>query len=169
MGSSRSRGRKNLNSIFRQRVSDHFIQNWQQRLNESSRASFYRHICVFQFQPYLEKVVHKKFRNAISKLRLSSHRLHIESGRWNRPHPTPRENRLCSTCNTLEDEFHFIFECTLYNDERQFLIKPYYRRRNSMFKLIELFQSSNKNILSKLGNYIYKCFEKRTEVSLRRN
>ena len=156
-------------SIFRQRVSDHFIQNWQQRLNESSRASFYRHICVFQFQPYLEKVVHKKFRNAISKLRLSSHRLHIESGRWNRPHPTPRENRLCSTCNTLEDEFHFIFECTLYNDERQFLIKPYYRRRYSMFKLIELFQSSNKNILSKLGNYIYKCFEKRTEVSLRRN
>ena len=36
-------------SIFRQRVSDHFIQNWQQRLNESSRASFYRHLCVFNF------------------------------------------------------------------------------------------------------------------------
>ena len=36
-------------SIFRQRVSDHFNQNWQQRLNESSKASFYRHICVFNF------------------------------------------------------------------------------------------------------------------------
>ena len=113
--------------------------------------------------------MHKQFRNAISKQRLSSHRLHIESGSWNIPHPTPRENRLCSACNILEDEFYFMFECTLYNDERQCLIKPYYRRRYSMFKLIELFQSSNKNILAKLGNNIYKSFEKRTEVSLRRN
>ena len=70
-------------------------------------------------------------------------------------------------CNTVEDEF--IFECDLYKDERQLFVKPYYRRRHSMFKLIELFQSSNKSTLTKLGNYIYKCFEKRTHVSLRRN
>ena len=69
----------NFLSTFKQRVSDHFIQNWHQRLNESSRATFYRQICVFQFQPYLEKILHKKFRNALSKLRLSSHKLHIES------------------------------------------------------------------------------------------
>ena len=81
---------------------------------------------------------------------------HIESGHWNRPHPTPRENRLCSTCNILEDEFHFMFECTLYNYDKHFLIKPYYRRRYSMFKLIELFPSSNKTILTKLGISIYK-------------
>ena len=127
---------KNFLSLFKQRVNDHFIQNWHQRLNESSRALFYRQICIFQFQPYLEKVVHKKFRNAISKLRLSSHRLHIESGRWNRPQPTPRENRLCSICNVLEDEFHFVFKCSLYNDERQSFIKPCYLRRQSMFKFI---------------------------------
>ena len=158
----------NFISTFKQRVSDHFVQNWHQRLNESSRATFYRQICVFQFQPYLEKILHKKFRNALSKLRLSSHRLHIESGRWNRPHPTPRVNRICSTCNILEDEYHFIFECSLYEEERQLLIKPYYRRRYNMLKLIELFKSTNKNTLNKLGNYIYKCFEKRTTIALRR-
>ena len=56
-------------------------------------------------------------------------------------------------------------------DERQHFIKPYYRRRYSMFKLIELFHSSNKTTctLNKLGNYVYKCFEKRTEITLRRN
>ena len=55
----------------------------------------------------------------MSKLRLSSlYRLHIESSRWNRPQPTPRENRLFSLFNVLDDEFHFIFECSLYNDER---------------------------------------------------
>ena len=98
-------------SIFRQRVSDHFIQTWQQRLNESSRASFDRHI-IFQFQPYLEKVVHKKFRNAISKLRLSS-----------------RERIVCAPHVILwRMNFILFFECSVYNDEIQFLIKPYYRR-----------------------------------------
>ena len=159
----------NFLSVFKQRVKDHFIQSWHERLNKSSRASFYREICVFEFQPYLEKVVNKKFRNALSKIRLSSHRLHIESGRWKRPHSTPRENRVCFHCNILEDEFHFIFECSLYDDERCLFIKPYFRRRYSMFKLIELFQSSNKGTLNKLGNYIHKCFEKRTELFLRRN
>ena len=80
MGISRSRRRKIFLSIFRQRINDHFIQNWHQRLNESSRASFYRQMCVFQFQPYLEKVVHKKIGNAISKLRLSSHILNLVVG-----------------------------------------------------------------------------------------
>ena len=158
----------NFLSVFKQRVKDHFIQSWHERLNKSSRASFYREICVFEFQPYLEKVVNKKFRNALSKIRLSSHRLHIESGRWKRPHSTPRENRVCFHCNILEDEFHFIFECSLYDDERCLFIKPYFRRSYSMFKLIELFQSSNKGTLNKLGNYTHKCFEKRTELFLRR-
>ena len=53
-----------------------------------------------------------------------SHRLHIESGRWNRAQPTPRENRLCSICNVLEDEFHFLFECSLYKDEGSLLLNP---------------------------------------------
>ena len=34
-------------SIFKQRLSDNFVQTWNQRLNESSRAIFYRQICVF--------------------------------------------------------------------------------------------------------------------------
>lgn len=48
-------------SIFKQRVRDNFIQCWHQRLNESSRATFYRQICVFQFQPYLVKICIKNF------------------------------------------------------------------------------------------------------------
>ena len=90
--------------ILKQRLADNFLQNWSERLEASSSASFYKHICIFQFQPYLDKVVTGKFRVALSKLRLSSHRLLIESGRWNRPQPIPREQRLCAICNYLEDE-----------------------------------------------------------------
>ena len=53
-----ARDEKNFLSLLKQRVNDHFIQNWHQRLNESSRALLYRQIYIFQFQPYLEKVVH---------------------------------------------------------------------------------------------------------------
>ena len=97
---------------------------------------------------------------------MSSHRLCIEAGRWNRPHPTPREQRLCTVCNQLEDEYHLLFECSLYNDERVAYLKPYYLRNKSMFKAVELMQEYNSKILKKLAMYIHKCFEIRTDAVL---
>ena len=125
-------------SILKQRLTDSFIQNWRQRLNEFSRASFYKEISVFCFQPYLNIVNIKTNRNALTRLRLSSHKLFIESGRWNRPQPTPREERKCTICNILEDEFHLLLECRMYDEFRYSLIKPYYVRRKSMQKAVEL-------------------------------
>ena len=45
----------------------------------------------------------------ITRFRLGSHRLPIETGRWSR---TPRLDRLCHICNVLGDEYHFLFDCT---------------------------------------------------------
>ena len=42
-----------------------------------------------------------------TRTRLSSHRLRIETGRWNR---TPREERIC-TCGSIQDERHVLLEC----------------------------------------------------------
>jgi hypothetical protein len=47
----------------------------------------------------------------LTKLRLSSHSLLIEKGRYFRP-KIKRENRLCSQCNQIEDEQHFLIHCT---------------------------------------------------------
>lgn len=152
--------------IFKQRISDHFIQNWRQRLNESSRASFYKEFSIFCYQPYLDVVNITKYRIALTKLRLSSHRLHIESGRWHRPQPTPREERKCAVCDKLEDEYHFLLECSSYDELRHILIKPYYFRRKNMQKAVELLQTTNKNTLRNLAVYIFKCFIKRNETLL---
>ena len=94
---------------FKQRLSDNFQQNWHERLSNSTRASFYINISSFNLQPYLNSVNLKQFRQALTKLRLSSHRLEIEAGRWTKPLITPREDRICKQCNILEDEFHFLF------------------------------------------------------------
>ena len=64
-------------SLLKQRLTDNFIQNWQERLDASSRAVFYKSVAIFQMQPYLEKVNIRKFCQAFSRLRMSSYRLEI--------------------------------------------------------------------------------------------
>ena len=44
----------------------------------------------------------------IIRFRCGSHSLPIETGRWSR---TPREQRLCPTCQVIGDEHHLLFEC----------------------------------------------------------
>ena len=69
--------------------------------------------------PYLEKVNIRKFCQAFSRLRMSSHRLEIEPGRWTRPNSTPLDDRKCNLCNVLEDEFHFVLECNMFVEFRK--------------------------------------------------
>ncbi len=47
-------------------------------------------------------------RVAFTRLRLSSHRLRIETGRWSR---VIREDRLCVCAQEVQDEAHVIFRC----------------------------------------------------------
>ena len=52
-------------------------------------------------------------RTAVTKLRLSDHKLPIEVGRFCNP-KIPRRDRICNLCPqiTLGDEFHLICECS---------------------------------------------------------
>ena len=71
-----SQGIGNKNNVlaeFKIRLNDNFVQNWNSRISESSRATFYSLSSNFNFQLYLETVKVKIFRIALSKLRLSSH------------------------------------------------------------------------------------------------
>ena len=129
----------------------------------STRALFYRNIASFDLQYYLEVVNVKKFRVAMSRLRVSSHRLEIETGRWGR-NRKELTDRKCNLCNILEDEYHFVFECPAYIEIRNQYIPRYYRLRPSMLKCIELFSSKSKYNIRRLACYIYKAFEKRNTI-----
>ena len=83
--------------------------------------------------------------------------------RWAKPNAIPFENRLCSTCQKLEDEYHFILECTRYNNLRTSFIPNYYRARPNMFKLIELFSSNSKKIQRNIALYVFKAFKVREQ------
>ncbi len=48
--------------------------------------------------------------------------LEIETGRWQKK---AVEERICKVCESgeVENEFHFIFSCTLYNNTRATLLQ----------------------------------------------
>lgn len=149
-------------SVAKQRLTDNFIQKWNEEINQSSRALFYRSIANFHFHQYLDIISIRKFRVALCKLRVSSHRLEVEMGRWARPERTAYEDRKCKLCNILEDEFHFLLECPLYNDIRKLYISRYYYTRPSMFKLTEILSSNNKKQIRNLATFVFKAFQERS-------
>ena len=161
-------GNKNVFlSEMKLRLKDNFVQNWQSRLADSSRARFFSLFSTFDHQLYLQQVNIKKFRIALSKLRVSSHRLEIEVGRWSRPNRIPIDERKCRVCDKLEDEFHFLLECQLFTDLRIKYLKRYYWTRPNMLKLKELMSSTNVKEIKYLSIYVEKAFKIRTELYTR--
>ena len=68
----------------------------------------------------------KEILNCYDKTRVASHRLEVEVGRWARPNREPVDERKCRHCNMLEDEFHFLLECSLHREFRMQYIKRYF-------------------------------------------
>ena len=151
--------------IFNDRLNDVFFQNWSERLSMSSRAIFYRNIKTnWSFAQYLELVNVTQHRKALCRLLVSSHRLRIETSRWEKP-PVPREMRLCELCHRdIEDEFHFVLVCTAYVVIRNKYIKKYYWNRPSMFKLVQLVNSDSRKSINGLAKYVYQAFKLRNNI-----
>jgi len=60
---------------------------------------------------------------------------------------------------TLENEFHFLFECNLYNDLRANYIPNYYTSNPNMVKTIEMMMTNDPTDIRNIATYIYKSFE----------
>ena len=88
----------------------HHVQNdtcRRSRTFKELNPSLSCHVLYRQKDTYIPD----NLRIAFTRLRLSSHRLRVETGRWSH---TPREKRLCS-CGVLQDEEH-ILSCPSNND-----------------------------------------------------
>ena len=69
---------------------------------------------------YLTKII--KHWVALTRLRISCHRLEIERGRYHKPTSTPAHLRLCKDCESVEDEPHFVCVCPKYDLLREHLV-----------------------------------------------
>ena len=141
-------------NIIKHRMCDIFQQDCKESIDSSSKCSLYKYICDnFCLQQYLMKPIGSQNLKEITKIRLSSHKLYIETGRYNN---IERSDRICTYCNSgdIEDEFHFLLKCEFYTDLRNRFIKKYYSKKPSMFKFIQLMKTVNKKELSNLAKFI---------------
>ncbi len=129
------------------------MQKWNSDMNSSNKAIFYRSVkTTFEQEKYLD-ILPNKLRKHLTKIRLSNHKLPIETGRWSN---TPRVERICPCCpyNTLGDEFHHVFECPFFKTTREKYIDKFYYSSPSVYKSKYLFCSKDKNTLLKLSKLL---------------
>ena len=137
--------------ILKQRLTDIFLQDWLSEVARTSSSRLYKHIIrdTFQFESYLN-MCNKQLRICITKIRLSSHLFLIERGRWGRAR-VERSERKCNVCNVVEDEFHCLFECPRYSEERKGFVPERMIKRPSMYEFIKYLQSEDERMQRKLG------------------
>ena len=95
---------------------------------------------------------------------MSSHKLEIERGRY---FNIPECNRICKLCSykDVEDEYHFIFICPVYEKLRKLYINKYYYEKPSMYKLLQLFSNTNASVICNFGKFLYKASKLKLEAT----
>ena len=106
-------------SLVRKRLQDNYRTEWAESVMNSTDGRIYKHIKEsFCYESYLDNIQNRALRHALTKIRLSSHRYNIETGRWGK-NKIPRADRQCTLCNVIEDEFHVLIICPRYVNERR--------------------------------------------------
>lgn len=124
---------------FLNTIIENYKQTWYSKINNSPRLQCYSLIKHdFILEPYTDFIKEKKYRIALTQLRLSSHKLEIERGRYNN---TERNERLCKQChmNVIESEYHLILVCPKYRYLRSKYLKRYYCQWPTRNKFQNLF------------------------------
>ena len=117
------------------------------------KALFYRTIQNDnEIAPYLDILTFRP-RITMTKFRLSNHRLPVEKGRWEK---IDFQDRVCPFCTPKElgDEFHYIFVCSKFSEQRKRYIDKKYVIHPNVYKSNQLFNSSDYSVLQKLAKFI---------------
>ena len=120
-------------NMIRQRLEDIELQGWLSEINNDTSKDAYQSnkmrtyrlfktIDNYKCEDYLHQVTNTQHRIALTKLRLSNHKLAIERGRHSRPFKKPAE-RICPICKIeMEDEYHFLNIRPAYQEKRWLLV-----------------------------------------------
>ena len=114
-------------NIVKQRLKDIELQRWlsdvsndvRKDANQKNKLRIFRKfktIKNYKWEGYLRQVTNIRHRITLIKLRLSNHKLAIETGRYVRPYKKPEEG-ICPICKKdVEDEIHFLTLCPVYQE-----------------------------------------------------
>ena len=148
------------------------IQLWLESINNSDKNPVLRTYKVFKdvysVEPYLIHPSQKKYQVATARFRTSSHKLHIETGRYTRP-KTPINERICVFCDQhmIDDEIHMIMRCSFHAAERAIMYTSindclqYLDSQSDMSKFQSIIKCKDKQVIKAVGKFLYISFQKR--------
>ena len=113
----------------------------------------------FGYENYLSKLSNFEIRKTICRFRISAHRLQIEVGRFSN---ISRSERICKNCSSgkVEDEEHFLCECSKYESTRSELFKsiadkyPNFANIDNKSKLTFLLSNEDSDIPTLTSKFI---------------
>lgn len=113
--------------LIKKKLQTRYIKHWKNTIDgiseiNNGKGKKLRTYKLFKIQfgeeKYLSTIKNREWKACLSKFRMSSHKLQIETGR----HCNIKvEDRVCKHCNlnVIEDEKHFLMECPLYSTLRE--------------------------------------------------
>jgi len=104
-------------------VKQKFIDKWHDNVHNSQSLRMQTYASfksAFSCEKYLDTISVPKYRIALTRLRTSSHNLEIERGRYVSPRLIPAL-RLCTLCQEIDDEIHFVTTCRINSVEREYI------------------------------------------------
>ena len=159
------------NKLFK-RLIDQFNQHSFEILNSSSKM---KTLNLLKKEPgretYLSEVSNSKHRSALSKLRLSAHKLEIEVGRYKTGQDkTAAESRFCPYCKymgdeAVEDETHFLVICPMYKEIRRNLLCPQILQNDTLSNELKFVEIMTKFDVKSVAKFTYQAFNER-EIKL---
>ena len=157
----------------KQQIRQNYISDWSETLRNIETHPILRLYTTVKndlsMEAYLHHVKDFRYRNAITKLRASSHNLEIERGRHSKP-KIPVQGRLCMICKRLEDEEHFLMSCTINHIARDIFfskistIDPCFTALDNSEKFRYLMTNKSPTTLVLLGKFIYRSFSERENM-----
>ena len=138
---------------FKQRIMDLNNQEMLTKIQGTGMLRVYKNIKTNAgVEAYISKANSVNVRKSLAKLRANGLHINVHVGRRQ---GVPYEERVCIHCTKLiEDEYHVLFICPLYNNIRSRFIPSYFTFNPSVDKMERLLKAESTWIINNLGKFI---------------
>ena len=109
---------------------------------------------TFEIEHYLEISPDRKQQKSLAAFKINAHKLQIERGRYI---SIKLEDRLCTSCNNVEDEIHLLCDCFKYMLFRTNMYRNIGNGVPSRERIINIMTSTDEKVVKSLGQFVPSC------------
>ena len=129
------------------RLVDNYVVKWKLAIKKMPKLRTYiKYKDIYEPETYITKCMSRRRRSLMSQFRTGILPLEIETGRYvpiydkvlKKNRKRTSEERICKYCNLndIENEYHFLFICSLYDCKREILFNEIALKHSNMCTLL---------------------------------